>query len=363
MVEFVNRAYMTTSTTGTGTITLGSAVTNYQTFSDAGIVDSDEVRYLIEDGTDWEIGVGVYTSSGTTLSRTVSESTNSDSAISLSGSAVVAVIAAAEDFDSDSITNSSTQTGTTVTDALDNCQPLDTVLTNTTASFTTAQETKLSNIETSATADQSDSEIETAYNNQVSVVGQAEAEAGASSTVRRWTALRVAQAIAALETDNDIPSGTLMLFQQTSAPTGWTKQTTHNDKALRVVSGTASSGGSVAFSTVFAKTATDGHSLTEAETGQHDHALSGGISTDGSHDHGVTTLNARANASNGANTTLTRANSGTGSSSNYPFALSADGSHDHSDTFSIGNAGSGSSHTHGMDIRVHYVDLIIASKD
>lgn len=45
------------------------------------------------------------------------------------------------------------------------------------------------------------------------------------------------------------PSGTAMLFQQTSAPTGWTKSTTHNDKALRVVSGTASSGGTTAFST------------------------------------------------------------------------------------------------------------------
>jgi microcystin-dependent protein len=43
-----------------------------------------------------------------------------------------------------------------------------------------------------------------------------------------------------------------MLFQQTSAPTGWTKQTTHNNKALRVVSGAASSGGSVSFTTAFA---------------------------------------------------------------------------------------------------------------
>lgn len=47
-------------------------------------------------------------------------------------------------------------------------------------------------------------------------------------------------------------AGTKMLFQQTAAPTGWTKQTTHNDKALRVVSGTASSGGSVAFTTALA---------------------------------------------------------------------------------------------------------------
>ena len=50
-----------------------------------------------------------------------------------------------------------------------------------------------------------------------------------------------------------LPRGTQMLFQQTAAPVGWTKQTTHNDKALRVVSGTASSGGSVAFSTALAR--------------------------------------------------------------------------------------------------------------
>jgi hypothetical protein len=48
-----------------------------------------------------------------------------------------------------------------------------------------------------------------------------------------------------------VPSGTLMLFQQTAAPTGWTKQTTHNNKALRVVTGAASSGGTSSFTTVF----------------------------------------------------------------------------------------------------------------
>lgn len=53
-------------------------------------------------------------------------------------------------------------------------------------------------IEDNAAADQSDAEIETAYNNQVSVVSQVEAETGTATTVRRWTALRVAQAIAAL---------------------------------------------------------------------------------------------------------------------------------------------------------------------
>ena len=54
-------------------------------------------------------------------------------------------------------------------------------------------------------------------------------------------------------TGYNFPSGTKMIFQQTSAPTGWTKITSSvNNKALRVVSGTAGSGGSNAFSNTFA---------------------------------------------------------------------------------------------------------------
>ena len=98
MVTLVNRAKVATATTGTGTITLGSAESGYQTFADAGVADGNVVRYVIEDGTDWEIGTGTYTASGTTLSRTVSESSNADAALNLSGSAVVYVSAAAEDI-------------------------------------------------------------------------------------------------------------------------------------------------------------------------------------------------------------------------------------------------------------------------
>lgn len=48
------------------------------------------------------------------------------------------------------------------------------------------------------------------------------------------------------------PTGTATLFQQTSAPTGWTKSTTYNDYALRIVSGTGGGvAGSVAFSSAF----------------------------------------------------------------------------------------------------------------
>ena len=93
-----NRAKMSTSTTGTGTITLGSAEDGYQTFADAGVANGDVVRYVIEDGNNFEIGTGTYTSSGTTLSRTVSESSNSNNAINLSGSATVFIGAIDDDI-------------------------------------------------------------------------------------------------------------------------------------------------------------------------------------------------------------------------------------------------------------------------
>ena len=98
MVTLVNRAKVATATTGTGTITLGASESGYQTFADAGVSDGNTVRYVIEDGDNWEIGTGTYTASGTTLSRTVSESSNSDAALNLSGSAVVYVAATEADL-------------------------------------------------------------------------------------------------------------------------------------------------------------------------------------------------------------------------------------------------------------------------
>lgn len=132
------------------------------------------------------------------------------------------------------------------------------------------------------------------------------------------------------------PSGTLMLFQQTSAPTAWTKQTTHNDKALRVVSGIASSGGSTAFTTVFA-------ARTIAQANLPSGALTGSsatfTATAGQHvgsGTGATTLS-------GSGTTIPTGDNGVGTG-----AIS-----------SLNLGGSGTA----MDFAVQYVDLIIASKD
>ena len=95
MVTFANRAKVSTSTTGTGTIALGSAVDGYQSFTDAGVVNSDVVRYTIEDGDAWEIGSGTYSSG--TLTRVLDES-STGSLLNLSGDAVVYVTAAGEDI-------------------------------------------------------------------------------------------------------------------------------------------------------------------------------------------------------------------------------------------------------------------------
>ena len=111
MAVLKNRAKMSTSTTGTGTITLGSAEDGYQTFADAGVADADVVRYVIEDGSNFEIGTGTYTATGTTLTRTVSESSNSDAAINLSGSATVFIGATAEDILSDVVDDTTPQLG------------------------------------------------------------------------------------------------------------------------------------------------------------------------------------------------------------------------------------------------------------
>ena len=137
-----------------------------------------------------------------------------------------------------------------------------------------------------------------------------------------------------------VPAGTLMLFQQTSAPTGWTKQTTHNNKALRVVSGAAGTGGSVDFTTAFSSQAVSGTvgntTLTTAQIASHAHGLPA---------YGYSACSPYATLlgpGNGIDQIFTCAAGGGGGGS---------GAHNHTFT---GTA---------INLAVSYVDLIIASKD
>jgi hypothetical protein len=96
MAKLYTGARMTTATAGTGTIALGTAVSGYLTFALAGVVNGDSVLYGIKDGANSEWGFGTYTASGTTLTRNVISSTNSNALISLSGAAEVYITALAE---------------------------------------------------------------------------------------------------------------------------------------------------------------------------------------------------------------------------------------------------------------------------
>lgn len=175
-----------------------------------------------------------------------------------------------------------------------------------------------------------------------------------------------------------IPSGTIMLFQQTSAPTGWTKLTTHNNKAFRVVSGSASTGGTTSFTGALnsAQTisgTTDGSTVTiTGSTGSHTLTLN----EIPSHSH--FTLNSGNGfpnqvSANGSLTKTTNSNGGAGNNDYVSFGVSAQadqspsqsvgGSQGH--THSVGTL-AGSSHTHGfsttLNLDVQYVDIILAQK-
>jgi hypothetical protein len=130
-------------------------------------------------------------------------------------------------------------------------------------------------------------------------------------------------------------SGTVMLFAQTAAPTGWTKDTTnYNNSGLRVVTGSASTGGSVDFTTAFASQTPSGTvgstTLTTAQIPSHTHVV-------GSNQV----------FSSGCGSNQFAGNSGSATST----ATGGGGSHNHSFT---GTA---------INLAVKYVDVIRATKD
>ena len=80
-----DRVKETTTTTGTGTITLAGAVTDFSSFSVIGDGNTTYYTITLPEGDEWEVGVGTYTASGTTLSRdTILASSNSGSAVNFS---------------------------------------------------------------------------------------------------------------------------------------------------------------------------------------------------------------------------------------------------------------------------------------
>ena len=159
MAKLFNRAKMTTATTGSGTVTLGSASNGFQTFAAAGVSNGDVVQYVIEEGANFEIGTGTYSSTGSSLTRSPTESSNSNNAITLAGQATVSITAVADDLNrlqhggSDKVTVSST--GASVTGNLAVSGTVD-------GRDVASDGSKLDGIEAGATGDQTNAEIRAA---------------------------------------------------------------------------------------------------------------------------------------------------------------------------------------------------------
>jgi len=172
------------------------------------------------------------------------------------------------------------------------------------------------------------------------------------------------------------PSGTSMLFQQTAAPTGWTKQTTHDNKALRIITGTVSSGGSNTFAAAFNTSqsvsgttggsavtitgSTGSHTLTTSEMPAHGHRIydttirDSSLSTEDYSSHQAVSIIKASQSyitnSESDNTTPLIEQTGGGSGHTHDAGTLAGGSHTHSFSGSF-------------NLDVQYVDFIIANKD
>ena len=449
-----DRVKETTTTTGTGTVTLAGASTGYQSFSVIGNANTTYYCIAGQGTAEWEVGIGTYTASGTTLSRdTILASSNSGSVVTFSAGTkdVFVVYPAGKSVNLDA-SNNATALGTVASATLTNATglPISTgvsglgtgvatalaVNTGSSGAFVvnggalgTPSSGTVTNLTGTASININGTVGATTPNTgaftTLSASGVATFSAGSAAAPAITTsgdtntgiffpaadtiafteggaeALRIdssanvgigttspgskldvkgtlrlsgstsgyvglAPAAAAGSTTYTLPSadgssgqvlstngtgtlswataggggfaaGTAMLFVQTAAPTGWTKSTTHNDKALRVVSGSASSGGSVAFTTAFASQGVSGTvgntTLTTSQIPSHSHTFYTSNTGGGSN-------RPRGDADGSTNENLvTTSTTGTGGSHNHSFSGTA------------------------INLAVQYVDVIIATKD
>jgi len=180
---------------------------------------------------------------------------------------------------------------------------------------------------------------------------------------------------------SEFPAETGILFHQSAAPPGWTKVTTFNDAALRVVSGNIGWGGVLGFSTVFARQATDNFTLATAQMPAHSHAnydsghahsvydpAHNHVVNDPTHVHSATYPSASsAQAPSGNPVSIPGAYGGnTGAAGTGIWlngAYTGIGVNAANAQIVNANTGGGGAHAHGIDLRLQYVDVIICTKD
>ena len=191
-----------------------------------------------------------------------------------------------------------------------------------------------------------------------------------------------------------IPTGSVMLFYQSAAPTGWTQLTTQNNKALRVVSG---SGGGTGGSNTFTSTFDSSRSVPllqhnhnanlSNQTANHSHGANASSNTNntGNHSHGVSDPGHNHNYQKAVDTieygdrnsdarddhwsTVETGNATTG------ISIQSNGSHSHNVSTNVSVGNNSANHKHNisignngqsgasMDFAVSYIDVIICTKD
>jgi hypothetical protein len=439
-----DRVRETSSSSGTGNITLGGAISGYQTFN-AAIASGSTVYYTIHNLTagvndEWEVGVGTFTSPATLVRDTViSSSTGSainftagasglevfitqpaEEAVYINqatgkveafgnGANIISFVAITSDlFTGNGSAISAINASNIASGTIDNARTTaatangastivlrdangsfaGNVITGTTGTFTSVSGNgvaltainasnissgTIANARTTASdangastivtrdADGSfTANIITANGSAISAINASNISSGTVATARLGsgtanasTFLRGDQTYAVVSSGTLIPAGTVMIFGQTSAPTGFTKLTDQDNAGLRVVSGTASTGGSVNFTTAFASQTPTGSVSITAVAGS---AGATTLSTPQipSHSHSYQTYCGGTNFTGAApqrdnptgafNTNTT----GGGGSHTHPFSFSS---------------GSGTFSGDAINLAVKYVDVIRATKD
>ena len=177
---------------------------------------------------------------------------------------------------------------------------------------------------------------------------------GNSATVSSISSAQIISALGYTPIDSSsFPSGTRLLFQQTTAPTGWTKDTTAalNDSILRIVTGTVSSGGSTAFSTFNTQSSTAAYTLAVGDIPSHNHIATSTVSDPG-HSHTYDWKTADMVQSGGATACWVGHQTVNTSTSYTSISVST----------SIANSGGGNGHSHGITTNIKYNDVIIGVK-
>lgn len=146
------------------------------------------------------------------------------------------------------------------------------------------------------------------------------------------------------------PSGTIAFVGNATAPSGWTKGTTHDNKALRLVTGTPSTGGSTVFTSVFTS-----RTIATANLPSHTHSFSATTGSNGAHTHDI---DVTLQGPSVGHTDAGELASGDGTQDDT-YTTSSNGAHTHSVSGTTGAAGSGTA----MDFAVSYIDVVLITKD